>query len=79
MGCKTHGDNSHPLITQNECKGCGRCINSCPKDCLQFAEKMNVKGYVPAQYKGEGCVGCAICFYNCPEPYAIAVFKKDKE
>jgi NAD-dependent dihydropyrimidine dehydrogenase PreA subunit len=40
---------------------------------------MNVKGYVPAEYIGEGCIGCAICFYNCPEPYAIVVYKKDKE
>ncbi len=79
MACKTLGGESHPQINKDECKGCGRCIDACPKDCLRLSEKMNIKGYVPAIYVGEGCTGCGICFYNCPEPYAIAVFKKDKE
>ncbi|MFT5727767.1 MAG: NAD-dependent dihydropyrimidine dehydrogenase PreA subunit [Desulforhopalus sp.] len=79
MSCEKHGDKSHPHIIQDECKGCGRCVDACPKDCLQLSEKMNGKGYVPAEYIGEGCTGCGICFYNCPEPYAIEVYKKDKE
>jgi 2-oxoisovalerate ferredoxin oxidoreductase delta subunit len=79
MGSEKHVDESHPDIIQDECKGCGRCINACPKNCLRFSEKMNGKGYVPAVYIGEGCNGCAICFYNCPEPYALVVYKKDKE
>jgi hypothetical protein len=24
---------------------------------------------------GYGCIGCGMCFYNCPEPYAIKVVK----
>lgn len=74
-----HGVESQPIIDRDECKGCGRCIDACPKNCLQFSETMNVKGFIPAEYNGEGCIGCAICFYNCPEPYAVEVFKKDKE
>jgi MinD superfamily P-loop ATPase len=26
-----------------------------------------------AEYTGSGCSGCAICFYTCPEPYAIEI------
>jgi NAD-dependent dihydropyrimidine dehydrogenase PreA subunit len=79
MECKKCGEESHPHIIIDECKGCGRCIKACPKDCLRFAEKMNTKGYIHAEYIGKGCTGCGICFYNCPEPYAIEVYKKDKE
>lgn len=70
---------SHPVILRDECKGCGRCIDACPKKCLRFSAKPNAKGYVPAEYIGENCIGCGICFYNCPEPYALEVYKKDKE
>ena len=79
MVCKKCGEESHPHIIEDECKGCGRCIDACPKDCLRFSKKINGKGYIPAEYIGEGCTGCGICFYNCPEPYAVEVYKKDKE
>jgi NAD-dependent dihydropyrimidine dehydrogenase PreA subunit len=26
---------------------------------------------------GEGCTGCGICFYCCPEPGALTVFVAD--
>jgi NAD-dependent dihydropyrimidine dehydrogenase PreA subunit len=38
----------------------------------------NRYGVKPALYKGEGCIGCGICFYNCPEPYAIRIEKGEK-
>jgi len=79
MVCEKNGDESHPIIDREECKGCGRCIDACLKGCLRFSEKMNAKGYIPAEYTGQGCTACGICFYNCPEPYAIEVYKKKKE
>jgi NAD-dependent dihydropyrimidine dehydrogenase PreA subunit len=24
-------------------------------------------------YAGEGCIGCATCFYTCPEPHALEI------
>lgn len=68
-----------PVIIEDECKGCGRCINACPKHVLRFASKINSRGYIPAEYSGTGCTGCAICYYNCPEPYAIEVHTADKK
>jgi len=62
-----------PEITADECKGCRRCIAACPRQVLRPAAAPNRKGFIPAEYSGEGCTGCAICFYNCPEPYAIAI------
>lgn len=47
---------------------------ACPKKCLEMAvDRLNAAGLKPVAYKGEGCIGCGICFYNCPEPYAIRV------
>ena len=30
-------------------------------------------GIKSVKYRGEGCISCGICFYNCPEPYALRI------
>ncbi|MDR2850133.1 MAG: 4Fe-4S dicluster domain-containing protein [Verrucomicrobiota bacterium] len=64
-----------PVIDADECKSCGRCVEACPKKCLRLAAGLNSRGVKPAEYAGAGCIGCAICFYTCPEPYAITIQK----
>ena len=61
----------YPLINALECKSCGRCVQACPKKVLAIGEELNVRGYKPVTYAGTGCIGCASCFYVCPEPYAL--------
>ena len=63
-------------IRADECKACYLCVHHCPKQVIEIAEDINRKGFHPARYKGSGCTGCGICFYACPEPSAITVFKK---
>ena len=65
-----------PVIDAEECKGCGRCIDACPRKVLRPRSRINHRGVQPAEYADAGCTGCAICFYNCPEPYAIQVERK---
>ncbi len=72
---KTEGALPCPEIEEDSCKGCGRCVAACPKKCLSIQEHMNRMGIRPVGYAGTGCIGCAMCFYNCPEPYAIKVVK----
>lgn len=67
------------MILTDECKGCGRCVAACPKKVLRSSGKVNRQSYVAVEYAGAGCSGCFICFYNCPEPFAIAVYRPDKE
>lgn len=67
-----------PLIDGEVCKGCGRCVAACPKHVLRLRGRMNRSGVQPAEYTGSGCTGCAICFYNCPEPHAIQVRRPAK-
>jgi NAD-dependent dihydropyrimidine dehydrogenase PreA subunit len=62
-------------INQDECKGCGLCVESCPPKGLKLSEELNHYGVHPAQYLAEVCTGCGICYFVCPEPGAITVYK----
>jgi len=62
-------------ISQEECKGCGLCVDSCPPRCLELLPDLNAYGIHPAHYTGQKCTGCGICFYCCPEPGAITVLR----
>jgi 2-oxoglutarate ferredoxin oxidoreductase subunit delta len=55
---------------EDRCKGCGLCIEVCPKKIVEFHEKLNIKGYHPAGVKEENmekCIGCASCAKICPD------------
>ena len=67
----------HPVIHDDICKGCGRCIAFCPKKVLRFKSSLNRRGVHPAEYAGSGCSGCGHCFYNCPEPFALEIHSPD--
>jgi Pyruvate/2-oxoacid:ferredoxin oxidoreductase delta subunit len=62
-------------IDVEECKGCGLCVESCPPQCLALAPELSKYGVHPAIYSGAGCTSCGACFYCCPEPGAITVYR----
>ena len=73
---------SFPEIDPLACKGCARCVDACPQDILRMSDDYNERGYHFAECTGGDCTGCGLCYYTCPEPYAIrvhrAVGKKQK-
>ncbi|MEN8150262.1 MAG: 4Fe-4S dicluster domain-containing protein [Planctomycetota bacterium] len=72
-------DKAEVVVSPEHCKGCGLCIEVCPKDVLFLRPEFNSAGYHPADYRGVNCNGCGFCFYACPEPAAITVYKKGAE
>ena len=58
-------------VTINEtlCKGCGLCVDACPKNLLELAtDHINAKGYHTSTMKDQSqCVGCASCAIMCPD------------
>lgn len=75
LSSKEKRDRGLVVIAEEICKGCGLCVEACPVDVLKLANQLNLHGYHPARYTGTGCTACAICFYICPEPGAITVYK----
>lgn len=61
------------------CKGCGLCIEVCPKKILAFASgRLNSKGYPPVECTDAAeCTACALCARNCPDS-AIDVYREVK-
>ncbi len=55
-------------IDTERCKGCGLCVNVCPKHTLQMSESTNKSGYLYIEIiDGEECTGCGLCFQMCPD------------
>jgi len=67
------------IIDIERCKGCGLCIEVCPKNVLEFSRELNTKGYYPAyQARPEDCVFCATCCRMCPD-VAITITESAQE
>lgn len=55
-------------IIDDRCKGCGFCVEYCPKDVLVLASRFNAKGYHPPEVIKSGeCVNCNLCEMICPD------------
>ena len=59
------------------CKGCGLCIQKCPKKCMSWSDVLGVYG-TPSVKINEDCIACGICQSFCPD-CAIAVDKKKED
>ena len=69
-------------IDRELCKGCYLCVSVCPNELIRVSEKLNQKGYYPADYTEAGlkekerkCTGCAMCATICPD-IAIEVYRE---
>jgi 2-oxoglutarate ferredoxin oxidoreductase subunit delta len=71
---------NYVIIDQERCKGCGLCINACPKKTLGFSKIFNSKGYHPAeQHSPQDCIGCGFCYRMCPDTAITVVREKEEE
>ena len=62
-------------ILEERCKGCGYCIEYCPRQMLVFSSRFNEKGYHPPDIiDTDQCVNCHYCEIICPE---FAIFSQE--
>jgi len=61
------------IIIPERCKGCGFCIEFCPKHILFESTEINSQGYHPVYISDNSkCTKCDICGMVCPD-FAIGV------
>ena len=73
---KSSKKDAYIVVDSEECKGCHVCVEACPPQVIGLSTELNRSGYHPTYYLGSGCTGCGICYYVCPEPGAITVYKE---
>lgn len=61
------------VINKKYCKGCGICVELCPKQVLALDEVGKVY-----EKNGAACIQCGQCELRCPD-FAIQVIREKKE
>ncbi|HXR27871.1 MAG TPA: 4Fe-4S dicluster domain-containing protein [Candidatus Baltobacteraceae bacterium] len=78
---RTHGGPAfQPLdIDAARCKGCGLCIDVCPKHILELDTSLvNGLGYHPTRLTdAAACTSCVLCARVCPDA-VFTVFARPK-
>ena len=67
------------IIATDACKGCERCVISCPRGVLAMGTALNKLGFPAVVRTGNACIGCGGCFYTCPEPGALTIVERIPE
>jgi 2-oxoglutarate ferredoxin oxidoreductase subunit delta len=74
---KTKVPRAEIRIIKERCRGCGFCIDFCPKDVLEVSKELNEKGAYPPKVVDETrCALCNFCQTICPD---VAIFTIKKE
>ncbi|HEX9082413.1 MAG TPA: 3-methyl-2-oxobutanoate dehydrogenase subunit VorB [Holophagaceae bacterium] len=61
-----------PFLLPEYCKGCGRCLDACAKDCITMSDQINpLTGLIPVELDLANCNACGLCMDACPEPYGL--------
>ncbi|MBP8612614.1 MAG: 4Fe-4S dicluster domain-containing protein [Candidatus Atribacteria bacterium] len=67
------------VIDEDRCKSCGLCVSICPKKVLRISERINLKGYYPAElFDNENCISCGFCYLVCPDKAIVQVGRPEK-
>jgi 2-oxoglutarate ferredoxin oxidoreductase subunit delta len=66
-------------IAGDRCKGCGLCVDVCPRHVLALDEAIvNELGYHPLRLiDSSGCTSCALCARICPDA-VFAVYARPR-
>lgn len=66
------------VLTPELCKGCGRCIDACPKHAISLGTEINQSsGMSPVGIDYGVCNHCGLCITACPEPHGLGHHQHD--
>lgn len=62
-----HTTNFIPVIDENQCNGCGKCVNVCPVEAMSLVSANDPKHLIrkKAVLTEERCLGCGVCVRSC--------------
>jgi 2-oxoglutarate ferredoxin oxidoreductase subunit delta len=64
-------------LIKDHCKGCGYCIEYCPRKVLEESDEINARGVHPPRVVDESkCIMCGFCTAVCPD---FAIFVEEKK
>jgi 2-oxoglutarate ferredoxin oxidoreductase subunit delta len=64
-------------LLKDQCKGCGYCIEYCPRKVLEESDEINARGVHPPRIVDESkCINCGFCTAVCPD---FAIFVEEKK
>lgn len=65
-------------VDSNLCKGCGICVEFCPRRVFKLKEDLSESGvHLAVATEEEKCTLCHLCELYCPD-FAIAVVERGK-
>ena len=63
-------------LIEDQCKGCGYCIEYCPRKVLEESKEINARGVRPPKVADiSKCIMCSFCTAVCPD---FAIFVEEK-
>jgi len=64
-----HTTNFLPVVDEETCNGCGKCMNACPVEAMGLVSRNDA--HQPKMKKAKVdtnlCLGCGVCSRNCPQ------------
>ena len=69
-------NNTHAVLNQEVCIGCGKCAKKCPMDAIRLVESTSNRKL--AEINPNRCIGCGVCVQQCPKK-AIRLEKNRQE
>jgi NAD-dependent dihydropyrimidine dehydrogenase PreA subunit len=58
-----------PVIDEQKCNGCGKCVNACPVEAMTMVSTNDPHhpNQKKAKLNSDICLGCGVCARNCPQ------------